>query len=43
MYGETIEFFVFGTAVVPAASKEPPPRPTMVIPANDSARGGGER
>ncbi|HEY8039247.1 MAG TPA: heavy metal-binding domain-containing protein [Polyangiaceae bacterium] len=35
MYGETIEFFVFGTAVVPAATKEPPPVPTMVIPAND--------
>jgi uncharacterized protein YbjQ (UPF0145 family) len=35
VYGETIEFFVFGTAVVPAASREPPPVPTMVIPAND--------
>jgi uncharacterized protein YbjQ (UPF0145 family) len=35
LYGETIEFFVFGTAVVPAASKDPPPKITMVIPAND--------
>ncbi|HEY8088522.1 MAG TPA: heavy metal-binding domain-containing protein [Polyangiaceae bacterium] len=35
LYGETIEFFVFGTAVVPFETKEPPPRPTMVIPAND--------
>jgi uncharacterized protein YbjQ (UPF0145 family) len=35
MYGETIEFFVFGTAVVPAATLEPAPVPTMVIPAND--------
>jgi uncharacterized protein YbjQ (UPF0145 family) len=35
MYGETIEFFVFGTAVVPAATREPAPVPTMVIPAND--------
>jgi len=36
LYGETIEFFVFGTAVVPAQSKEPAPVPTMVIPANDA-------
>ncbi len=35
VYGETIEFFVFGTAVVPAAAREPAPVPTMVIPAND--------
>jgi uncharacterized protein YbjQ (UPF0145 family) len=35
LYGETIEFFVFGTAVVPAATREPAPVPTMVIPAND--------
>jgi uncharacterized protein YbjQ (UPF0145 family) len=41
LYGETIEFFVFGTAVVPAASKEPAPVPTMVIPANDDVRDGG--
>jgi uncharacterized protein YbjQ (UPF0145 family) len=40
-YGETIEFFVFGTAVVPADSGEPTPVPTMVIPANDDVRGGG--
>jgi uncharacterized protein YbjQ (UPF0145 family) len=43
LYGETIEFFVFGTAVVPAATREPPPKPTMVIPANDSPRSGGAR
>jgi uncharacterized protein YbjQ (UPF0145 family) len=35
LYGETIEFFVFGTAVVPAETREPCPVPTMVIPAND--------
>ncbi len=35
LYGETIEFFVFGTAVVPAATPEAAPVPTMVIPAND--------
>jgi uncharacterized protein YbjQ (UPF0145 family) len=35
MYGETIEFFVFGTAVVPAQAREPVPTPTLVIPAND--------
>jgi uncharacterized protein YbjQ (UPF0145 family) len=35
VYGETIEFFVFGTAVVPAASAQPAPVPTIVIPAND--------
>jgi uncharacterized protein YbjQ (UPF0145 family) len=35
MYGETIEFFVFGTAVVPAQAREPAPTPTMVISAND--------
>ncbi len=35
VYGETIEFFVFGTAVVPAQSREPAPVPTIVIPAND--------
>ena len=35
LYGETIEFFVFGTAVVPAAAREPAPVPTIVIPAND--------
>jgi uncharacterized protein YbjQ (UPF0145 family) len=43
LYGETIEFFVFGTAVVPAQPKEPPPVPTMVIPANDRTERGGER
>jgi uncharacterized protein YbjQ (UPF0145 family) len=41
MYGETIEFFVFGTAVVPADSGQPAPVPTMVIPANDDVSGGG--
>ena len=41
LYGETIEFFVFGTAVVPADSGQPMPVPTMVIPANDDVRGGG--
>ena len=35
VYGETVEFFVFGTAVVPAQASEPAPVPTMVIPAND--------
>jgi uncharacterized protein YbjQ (UPF0145 family) len=40
MYGETIEFFVFGTAVVPADSGQPTPVPTMVISANDDAWGG---
>lgn len=35
MYGETIEFFVFGTAVVPAQARDPLPTPTMVIAAND--------
>jgi uncharacterized protein YbjQ (UPF0145 family) len=35
VYGETIEFFVFGTAVVPAQAREPAPVPTLVIPAND--------
>jgi uncharacterized protein YbjQ (UPF0145 family) len=32
--GELIEFFVFGTAVVPMELKEPIPVPTLVIPAN---------
>jgi uncharacterized protein YbjQ (UPF0145 family) len=32
--GEMIEFFVFGTAVVPMPQSEPVPVPTLVIPAN---------
>jgi uncharacterized protein YbjQ (UPF0145 family) len=32
--GELIEFFVFGTAVVPLQIAERPPVPTLVIPAN---------
>ncbi|HZV02525.1 MAG TPA: heavy metal-binding domain-containing protein [Planctomycetota bacterium] len=32
--GEMIEFFVFGTAVIPMATNEPVPVPTLVIPAN---------
>ena len=32
--GELIEFFVFGTAVVPMQTNEPIPVPTLVIPAN---------
>lgn len=32
--GELIEFFVFGTAVVPIELKEPIPVPTLVIPVN---------
>ncbi len=32
--GELIEFFVFGTAVIPMQSTDPIPVPTLVIPAN---------
>ena len=32
--GELIEFFVFGTAVVPMEMREPIPVPTLVIPVN---------